>query len=158
MGRVERFFEFSLLGLLTSGYLAVVGSGYLDLPTTLLTGAGLILRALLVAGVVRLRLSASWINAVTLLYIGFFPLDYLYVSREFIPATVHLLCYLAVLRILSARTNRDYFFVKVIAFLELLAASILSAKLSFFVFLALFLIFGVATFSSSEIRRSSQLP
>jgi len=158
MDRVERFFEFSLLGLLTSGYLAVVGSGYLDLPTTLLTGAGLILRALLVAGVVRLRLSASWINAVTLLYIGFFPLDFLFVSREFIPATVHLLCYLAVLRILSARTNRDYFFVKVIAFLELLAASILSANLSFFVFLAFFLIFGVATFSSSEIRRSSQLP
>ncbi|MEO8130830.1 MAG: DUF3488 and transglutaminase-like domain-containing protein [Bryobacteraceae bacterium] len=158
MDRVERFFEFSLLGLLTSGYLAVVGSGYLDLPTTLLTGAGLILRALLVAGAIRWRLSASWINAITLLYIGFFPLDYLYVSREFIPATVHLLCYLAVLRILSARSNRDYFFVKVIAFLELLAASILSANLSFFIFLAFFLIFGVATFSSSEIRRSSQLP
>ncbi len=158
MGRVERFFEFSLLGLLTSGFLAVVGSGYLDAPTTILTGAGLLLRALLVAGVVRFSFSANWINAITLLYIGFYPLDYLYVSREFIPATVHLLCYLAVLRILSARTNRDYFFVKIIAFLELLAASILSANLSFFVFLAFFLIFGVATFSSSEIRRSSQLP
>src|SRR6478752_7683301 len=135
MDRVERFFEFSLLGLLTSGYLAVAGSGYLDLPTTILTGVGLILRALLVAGVVRFQFSAAWINAITLLYIGFFPLDYLYVSREFVPATVHLLCYVAVLRILSARTNRDYFFVKVIAFLELLAASILSANLSFFIFL-----------------------
>src|SRR5882724_4496643 len=158
MGRVERFFEFSLLGLLASGYLAVLGSGYLDLPTAILTAAGLIFRALLIAGLVRVQFSANWINAITLLYIGFYPLDYLYVSREFIPATVHLICYLAVLRILSARTNRDYFFVKIIAFLELLAASILSAKLSFFVFLALFLIFGVATFSSSEIRRSSQLP
>jgi transglutaminase-like putative cysteine protease len=158
MGRVERFFEFSLLGLLTSGFLALVGSGYLDLPTTFLTGAGLILRALLVAGVVRFQFSANWINAITLLYIGFYPLDYLYGSREFIPATVHLICYLAVLRVLSARTNRDYFFVKIIAFLELLAASILSANLSFFIFLAFFLIFGVATFSSSEIRRSSQLP
>src|SRR5258708_3527920 len=138
MDRVERFFEFSLLGLLTSGYLAVVGSGYLDLPTTLLTVAGLILRALLVAGDIRFQFSANWINAITLLYVGFFPLDFMYVSREFIPATVHLLCYLAVLRILSARTNRDYFFVKVIAFLELLAASILSANLSFFVFLAFF--------------------
>ena len=74
------------------------------------------------------------------------------------PGTVHRLCYLAVLRVVSARTNRDYFFVKVIAFLELLAASILSANLSFFVFLAFFLVFGVATFSSSEIRRSSQIP
>ena len=158
MDRVERFFEFSLLGFLTSGYLALVGSGYLDLPTTVLTGAGLVVRALLVLGVVRFQFSANWINAITLLYIGFFPLDLLYVSREFIPATVHLLCYLAVLRILSARTNRDYFFVKIIAFLEMLAASILSANLSYFLFLALFLIFGVAAFSSSEIRRSSQSP
>ena len=30
---VERFFEFSLLGLVTCGYLAVAGSGYLDVPT-----------------------------------------------------------------------------------------------------------------------------
>ncbi len=158
MGRVERFFEFSLLGLLTSGFLAVAGSGYLDLPTTILTAAGLFLRALLVAGIVRFQFSANWINAITLLYIGFYPLDYLYISREFIPATVHLICYLAVLRILSAQSNRDYFFVKIIAFLELLAASILSANLSFFIFLALFLIFGVATFSSWEIRRSTQSP
>ena len=29
---VERFFQFSLLGLVASGYLAVAGSGYLDQP------------------------------------------------------------------------------------------------------------------------------
>ena len=28
----DRFFEFALLGLLASGFLAVVGSGYLDTP------------------------------------------------------------------------------------------------------------------------------
>ena len=36
---VDRFFEFSLLGLLASGYLAVAGSGYLDLPTLTITAA-----------------------------------------------------------------------------------------------------------------------
>ena len=51
---VERFFQFSLLGLVASGYLAVAGSGYLDTPTLVLTAAGLLLRALLIAGVVRL--------------------------------------------------------------------------------------------------------
>ena len=30
---VDKFFELSLLGLLASGFLAVAGSGYLDLPT-----------------------------------------------------------------------------------------------------------------------------
>ena len=42
---VERFFQFSLLGLVASGYLAVAGSGYLDAPTIVLTAAGLLLRA-----------------------------------------------------------------------------------------------------------------
>ena len=61
-------------------------------------------------------------------------------------------------RILSARTNRDYFFVKVLAFLELVAATLLSSNISFFVFLTMFLVFGVATFCCSEIRRSIQQP
>jgi hypothetical protein len=37
-----------------------------------------------------------------------------------------------------------------IAFLELLAATLLSSNLSFFLFLALFLLFGVATFSAAR--------
>src|ERR1039458_6008862 len=45
---VERFFQFSLLGLVASGYLAVAGSGYLDTPAIALTTAGLLLRAVLV--------------------------------------------------------------------------------------------------------------
>ena len=154
---VEQFFQFSLLGLLASGYLALAGSGSLDLPTLVFTAAGLILRFLLIAGVVRLDLDTRWTTAATLLYIGFYPLDVLYISREFIPATVHLICFLAVVRVLTARTNRDYFFVKLIAFLELVAATLLSMSLNFFVFLVLFVIFGVATFACSEIRRSGQL-
>ncbi len=153
---VERFFEFSLLGLLVSGFLAVVASGRLDLPTTILTALGLCLRGLLNSGMVRVRFSNAWINAATLAYIGFYPVDYAYLSREFMSATVHMIFFLAVLRVLTASTDRDYFFVKAVAFLELLAASVLSNSLSFFVFLVFFLLFGVATFTSSEIRRSAQ--
>jgi transglutaminase-like putative cysteine protease len=155
---VERFFEFSLLGLVASGYLAVVSSGYLDLPTALLTAAGLLLRALLVAGVVRLELSGRAVAAVTIAYMAFYPLDYLFVSGEFLTATVHLLFFLAVMKILTASTPRDHAFVAVIAFLELLAASILSTNLHFFVSLACFLLFGVAAFASAEIRRSARKP
>ncbi|MCZ2079843.1 MAG: DUF3488 and transglutaminase-like domain-containing protein [Bryobacterales bacterium] len=153
---VERLFEFSLLGLLTSGYLAVAGSGALDLPTLAATGIAIVLRALMAAGVLRLRISDTAVTAATLCYIAFYPLDYFYLSREFLAATVHLVFYLLVVKVLTARTARDYVFVKIVAFLELLAASVLSTSLSFFVFLAFFLVFGVATFTSSEIRRSTR--
>ncbi|MBL8232342.1 MAG: DUF3488 domain-containing protein [Bryobacterales bacterium] len=149
------FFEFALLGLLASGYFAVLGSGYLDLPTAAVTGAGLVARALLVFGWFRIDLSQRVVNALTLAYVAFYPVDYYWVSRDFLTATVHLVFFLAVVKILTATTERDYFYVKIIAFLELLAAAILSSNANFFLFLALFFLFGVATFAASEIRRAA---
>src|SRR5437764_5212563 len=151
---VERFFELSVLGLVASGFLAVAGSGYLDAATLWLTSAGLLLRALLILGVVRFVISERLLTVATLAYAGFFPLDYLFLSRGFLEATVHLIFFLAVMKILSARTNRDFLFTSTVAFLELLAAAILSANLNFFLFLALYLFFAMAAFTSSEIRRA----
>ena len=151
---VDRFFELSLLGLLASGFLAVAGSGYLDLPTIVLTAAALLIRTLLVAGLIRFELPPLVVTLVTLAYVAFYPVDYFYISRSFIPSAIHLVFFVAVVKILTARTDRDYLFLKVIAFLELLAACIVSASFNFFVFLLLFLLLGVATFASSEIRQS----
>lgn len=155
---VERLFQFSLLGMVASGYLAVAGSGYLDLPTVALTAAALAVRLLMAVGAVRIRFSNTLINVATLVYVGFYPLDYLFVSREFLPATVHLVFFLAITKILTAQSDRDYTYVKVIAFLELLAACVLSGSLSFFACLALYLVFAVATFTSSEVRRAANGP
>ena len=152
----DRFFEFSLLGLLASGYLAVAGSGYLDAPTVLITAAALLARAFIAAGLLRVDLPAGVVTAVTLAYVGFYPIDYFFISQAFIPAAVHLVFFVAVVKILTAQTNRDYFFLKVIAFLELLAACVLSSSFNFFGFLLLFLVLGVATFASGEIRQSRQ--
>ena len=153
---VDRFFEFSLLGLLLSGFLAVAGSGYLDTPTLAATAAALAVRALLAAGLLRFELPGGVVTALTLAYIGFYPIDYFYISRNFIPAAVHLVFFVAVVKIVTGRTNRDYLFLKLIAFLELLAACVLSTRFNFFVFLLLFLVLGVATFASDEIRHSRE--
>jgi transglutaminase-like putative cysteine protease len=151
---VERFFQFSLLGLVASGYLAVAGSGYLDTATVALTSAGLVLRALLICGLFRFAISERASTVITVVYAGFFVADYFLLSRDFLAATVHLLFFLAVMKILTARTNRDYLYTAVIAFLELLAAAILSINFNFFLFLALYLIFAIAALTSGEIRRS----
>ena len=151
---VERFFQFSLLGLVASGYLAVAGSGYLDTPTIALTTSGLVLRAVLICGLVRFELSDRLTTIVTIAYAAFFGADYFLLSRDFLAATVHLLFFLAVMKILTARSNRDYLYTAVIAFLELLAAAILSVNFNFFLFLALYLLFAIAALTSGEIRRS----
>lgn len=151
---VERFFQFSLLGLVASGYLAVAGSGYLDAPTVVVTAGGLLLRGLLVCGFFRRELSDRALTFATLGYMGFFALDYFLLTRDLLTATVHLVFFLAVVKILTARTNRDYLYTAVIAFLELLAAAILSTSFNFFLCLALFLLFAISSLTSNEIRRS----
>jgi transglutaminase-like putative cysteine protease len=153
---VERFSQYSLLGMLASGYLAVFGSGYLDWPTGILALAALCLRALTIAGLIRLAIPGRLIAALTLLYIGFFPIDYLYISQDFFPAAIHLIFFLGAVKILTATTSRDFTFVKVIAVMALLAAAVLSISLAFFVFLAVFLLFTVATLSSGEVVRSTR--
>jgi transglutaminase-like putative cysteine protease len=153
---VERFFQAALLGLVASGYLAVAGSGYLDLPTIVLTAAGLALRALVIFGVVQLEISERAATIGTIAYSGFYIADYLLLSRDFLQATVHLVFFLAVVKVLTARTGRDHLYTAVIAFLELLAAAILSANFNFFLFLSLYLLFAMAALMSGEIRRSIQ--
>ena len=155
---VDRFFEFSLLGLLASGYLALLGSARLDTATTLIFASGLILRTLLVTGLVRARHldRAEWPLKISIMVL--YPVDGLFLSRGFPIAFVHAVAYLAALFIVTARRGRDYAAMAAIAFLELLFASVLSANLGFFLFLALFLVFGLAAFASSEIRRSMRQP
>ena len=151
---VERFFQFSLLGLVASGYLAVAGSGYLDVPTMALTAAGLMLRGLLIYGALRVEISERAATLATIAYSGFYVLDYLFLSRSFLWSSVHLVFFLAVVKILTAKTNRDHLYTAIIAFLELIAAAILSNNFNFFLFLTLYLVFGIAALTSGEIRRS----
>ena len=152
---VDRLFEFSVLGMVTCGYFAVAGSGYLDAATIVLTAIALVLRGLASAGLIEIRLSSLVVNVATLLYVGFYPVDYLFVSREFLPATVHLVFFLAITKVLTASTDRDFSYLKAVAFLELMAACLLNGRLNFFAFLAVFLLFTVGTFTATEIRRSS---
>ena len=154
---VERFFELSLVALVASGFLAVAGSGYLDAPTLALTAAALVVRGLAALGWLRFRVPDRLSAALTIAYIGFFPIDYYFVSHSFVTAVVHLVFFLAFLKLLTAHTNRDYLFLAIVSFLELLAAAIVSASLNFFIFLATYLMAGACAFTSAEIRRSMQI-
>jgi transglutaminase-like putative cysteine protease len=71
---------------------------------------------------------------------------------------VRLLVVLLVLKLASARSERDWMQVQVLAFLEVLAASVLSTSASYFAFLAAFLVFAVAAFALAEILRSARQP
>lgn len=153
---LNRFFEFSLLGMVASGYLAVAGSGLLDLPTRVAVAGAILWRALFLAGAIPLRIPSRAVALITAAYILFYPADYYRFSGDFLTATIHLVFFLTIVKLLTAHRHRDFFFVKVIAFLEMLAGAVVSASPSFFLFLSLFLLFSVATFTSGEVRLSAE--
>ena len=152
---VNRFFEYSLLGMLAAGFFAVVGSGYLDWPTAVLTLAGLAVRLLAVAGVIVFEPPPRFVAALAIGYLGFFPVDFYYISGTFLLATVHMVFFLAVLKLLTAKTARDYGYLKAIAGLELIAAAILSSGFTFLAYLGIFVLFAIAAFASGEVRRAA---
>ena len=151
---MERFFQFSLLGLVASGFLAVAGAGYLDLATVALTTAGLAVRALSIAGWPHIDLSDRAVAWIAALYAVFFLADWLVLSRGLLPAAVHLAFFLMVMKAVTAKTGRDHLFLAAVAVLELAAAALLSIDLKFFLALLLYLLFAIAALTSSEIRRS----
>jgi protein-glutamine gamma-glutamyltransferase len=150
----QNFFEVALLGMLTSGFLAVLGSGELDTPTVAIMSAALLLRALMIAGVGRPQIPSALVTALAAGYFLFYAADYAWLSRSFVAATVHMLFFVAVVKIVTASTLRDFLYLKLIAGLELLAAALLSTELSFFFYLAAFVLCAIGAFAGGEVLRS----
>ena len=154
MERAAAFFQWSLWLLVATGYAALVSTSRLDAPTAAATGAALVARALLVGLGRRPPLGERVVRLLTILYIGFYPADILYLSKSFLDATVRLVLFLAIAKLLSANTGRDYFHLGVISFLMLLSAAVLTTSPAFLGFLALFLLFAVAARAGYEVARS----
>ncbi|MCS7315562.1 MAG: DUF3488 and transglutaminase-like domain-containing protein, partial [Bryobacteraceae bacterium] len=150
----DRLFRFAVLGLSASGYLAVAGSGRLELPVAALAGLALLAAGLESAGLLRKRLDRLWAGILAACCALLYPLDWFFLSRDFLTATIHFLVLLAAIQTLAARTGRDHAFLVTLAFLELLVAAAVSVQANFFLFLILFLLSGVLALTSAEIRRS----
>lgn len=142
--------------MLASGFLAVGSSGELDLPTTVVTVAVLLLRALMIAGIVRLQIPQALINVVLAAIVLSILVSYWWFSHSVIAATIHLIFAIAVVKLLTAKTMRDYLHLKIIAALELLTAALYSTHISFFLFLGLFVFGAIAASASGEMVRSLQ--
>ena len=135
-----------------AGLLALIASGALPSIVVILTIAGLIAHLLLTLGIARVQIPPAWTSVIVILYFGFYPVEILYLSQEWVTATVNLVCFLSIVRSVTATTSRDFFFVKLLAFLALVAATLLSETLSFLIWFLVFLFCAVLTLCLSDIR------
>ena len=149
---LERFLQAALLALLASGYIALAFAGALDLAGLLGGAAALVARFAQLTGLMVFTIPERWANLATICYLLFVPADYLLLSRDPLRTTVHLIVFVAAIKVLSARTPRDNAIVGLIAFLEMLAAAVTSSSLTFLLLLMVFWAAALAALASAEIR------
>jgi protein-glutamine gamma-glutamyltransferase len=152
---IERYFQVGLYLMILSAFATLAGTGQVDPLTVLLVICALVARGFLLVRQHVFVLADRWTKALTLFFATLYLVDYAFISGKFLPATVHLVLALMLVRLFSARRDRDYVFLAILSFLLVLAASVLTVDSTFFIAFSGFLLATVATFILLEMRRSS---
>src|ERR1700675_5019611 len=163
----QRYFEVSLFLLVSTGVLAVVTTGKLDIVSTVIPIVALSYKAVRIWRGSPPELSVRVATWLVLVYFLFFPIDLWVVSRSLstgapnrglyaaLLAAIHLTLFATLVRLFSARSNRDYAFLSMLAVTCMLASAILTVETGFLIALAIFLLLAVSTFVALEIRRGA---
>jgi transglutaminase-like putative cysteine protease len=83
-------------------------------------------------------------------------MDAVFLSGSLISATIHMVLFLELAKLHQEKTDRDYFYLIILAFLKILAASSLTVNISFAVTLSLFLTSLVSTLMSFDMYRAEK--
>jgi transglutaminase-like putative cysteine protease len=103
----------------------------------------------------RFRLSYRQGNFLTWAYLPLFLLDTFVISGSFVTATLHLILFVQLVKIHQPKKDRDYFYLMILSFLEVLAASSLTIGLSFLILFVAYLFVSLAALMAFEMKRSS---
>src|SRR5262245_3827023 len=96
-------------------------------------------------------------NVLTWLYVPIFVLDVFLFSGSFVPATLHLILFVQLVKSYQpSDQDRDHFCLLILSFLEVLAASSLTIDLSFLVFFGIYLFLFLTALMVFEVRRSAK--
>lgn len=163
----EQYFRASLSLLVLTSILTLTSTGKLDLLTSLFAPLAALNKGYRWWHGRPAELSPRAATWCLLVYLAFFPVDALFLSRFFVGsssnpplfalllAVVHFLIVAMLVRFYSASTDRDAQFLSMLSFAAILAAAILTVDTLFLTLFFLFLLCGVSTFIGLELRRGA---
>src|SRR5215813_4051902 len=153
---MKRYFQLSCHALMITAFFALAFTGRLDAPAIVFFTIGLAGSVYRTVKGLPEPLSARWAFLLSCAYILFFLFDMMMLSASFIPASIHLVLFLQIAKLYQEKTDRDYFYLIILSFLQILAASSLTIDISFVVMLFLFLVALVSTLMSFDMYRSQR--
>jgi transglutaminase-like putative cysteine protease len=151
---IERYFNVSLYVLVLTGFGTLAATGGLDLTAVIIVGLALALRGYQLLTQREFRIPDRWTTLLTLIYVFIYLADYLFLSRAFLAASVHLVLFAMVVRLFSLQRSRDHYMLAVLSFLMVLAAAVLTVGSVFLFSFAFFMLVAVITFVLMEMRHS----
>jgi transglutaminase-like putative cysteine protease len=151
---IERYFSVALYLLVLTGFGALASTGGLDLPAVVVVGGFLVLRGFQLLTGREFLIPERWTTFLTMIYIFFYIVDYFFLSRSFLGATLHLVLFAMVVRLFSLQRTRDHYMLAVLSFLMVLAAALLTVGSVFLLSFAGFLLVAIVTFVLMEMRHS----
>jgi protein-glutamine gamma-glutamyltransferase len=153
---MQRYFQISVHALIITAFFALAFTGRLDVASIVVFTVGVSWSLYRTIQNSSPPLTARGAFILSCIYTVAFFIDALRISGSFIPATIHLVLFLELVKLFQEKTDKDYFYLIVLAFLKILAASSLTIDLSFVVTLVLFLIALVSTLMSFDMYRSER--
>src|SRR5713226_9136803 len=163
----ERFFRTSLSLLMLTSTVTLLSTGKLDIITSFAAPLVVLYKGFRWWHRRPAELSHRAATWCVVVYLAFFPVDALFLSRFTVgnssnPAlfaallgAVHFLIFVTIVRFYSAATYRDALFLSMLSFAGILAAAVLTVDTTFLILFFIFLLFGVATFVGMELRRGA---
>src|SRR6185369_13470865 len=151
---MEAYFRTTSYALVATAFLAMALTGELD---------GISLAAYAIAlvicffrdtrGVKRLRLREWMWRALSVAYVPFIFVDGALISNRVL-ALVHMTLFVSAAKLFQNKRDRDWVFLYLIAFFQMLLAAGLTFNATFVGSLAAFLFFFISTLAAFEIRRT----
>lgn len=154
---IDQLCQVSLLLLLATGFFALAGTGKLDLFSIILVSSALVARGITLLMRREWRIPVRWTTYLGLLYVLAYGVDLLLVSRGFVAASIHLLLFALVIKLFSVERYRDLLYLAMLAFMEILAAAMLTVETGFLTAFAMFVLVAIGSFICLEIRRSAAI-
>lgn len=151
---MEAYFRTTSYALVATAFLAIALTGELDVISIAAYAIALVICVYRdTRGVKRLRLREWMWRALSIAYVPFVFVDAALISNRVL-ALVHMTLFVSAAKLFQNKRDRDWVFLYLIAFFQMLLAAGLTFNAIFVGSLAAFLFFFISTLAAFEIRRA----
>src|SRR5215831_12937849 len=151
---MESYFRTTSYALVTTAFIALALTGSLDAVSIILYSIAVVVCFYRdTRGIQHLRLREWMWRTLSIGYVPFIFIDAALISNRVI-ALVHMTLFVSAVKLFQLKRDRDWVFLYLIAFFQMLLAAGLTFNASFVASLCVYIFFFVSTLAAFEIRRA----